>query len=126
MLVGDAGVGKLRLAREALAVAQADGAHAIWIQASWSAAAVPLGALHDLVPDTARSDDVVALMRRCAESLEEAAGGRRDVLGVDDAQLLDPASATVVLRHPRWRRTASRRRADGRDRGAARRSPTGS
>jgi DNA-binding NarL/FixJ family response regulator len=97
VLVGEAGVGKSRLAREALAAAQADGAHTIWIQASRSAAAVPLGALHELVPDTARSDDVVALMRRCTESLREAAGGRRVVLGVDDAQLLDPASATVVL-----------------------------
>jgi DNA-binding NarL/FixJ family response regulator len=97
VLVGDAGVGKSRLARETLAAAQADGFHAIWIQASRSAASVPLGALHELVPDSARSDDVVALMRRCAERLREGAGGRRVVLGVDDAQLLDPVSATVVL-----------------------------
>ena len=36
-------------------------------------------------------------MRRSADALRERAGGRRIVLGVDDAQLLDPVSAALVL-----------------------------
>lgn len=97
VVVAGSGVGKSRLAREAQAAAERDGAFVGWIQATRSAAAVPLGAVADLVPDEVRSDDVVALLRRCGEELRARAGGRPVVLGVDDAQLLDSASAALVL-----------------------------
>ena len=97
VLIGAAGVGKSRLAREALSTAAADGACVQWVHATRSAATVPLGALTEIVPETARSDDVVALMRRSAEGLRDRADGRSIVLGVDDAQLLDPVSAALVL-----------------------------
>jgi hypothetical protein len=67
------------------------------VQATRSAAAVPLGAVAGLVPESVRSDDVLQLMRACADALIERAGGRRIVLGVDDAQLLDSVSAALVL-----------------------------
>src|SRR5262249_26283934 len=88
-ITGPAGVGKSRLAREAV-----NGAAAVhWIQATRSAAAVPLAAGAGLVPDSARSDDVGGLVRACERSLR----GQGGVLAGGGAQLLDPASAALVL-----------------------------
>jgi DNA-binding CsgD family transcriptional regulator len=92
-----AGIGKSRLAREACAAAEGDGALVDWVQATSSAATVPLGALAGLLPDDVRTDDALELMRRSVEVLLERAAGRPVVLGVDDAQLLDPVSAALVL-----------------------------
>ncbi len=97
VLSATAGVGKSRLARHAVQGAERDGALTGWVQATRSAAAVPLGALAALVPADVRSDEPLELMRRSAEALRDRAGGRRVVLGVDDAQLLDPSSAALVL-----------------------------
>ncbi|MDA0180477.1 AAA family ATPase [Solirubrobacter phytolaccae] len=97
VIVGPAGVGKSRLAREAVAAAADTGALAPWVQATRSAATVPLAACAGLLPADARSEDPVELMRLCAEALRERADGRPIVLGVDDAQRLDPTSATLVL-----------------------------
>jgi DNA-binding CsgD family transcriptional regulator len=96
VVIAGAGAGKSRLAREAQDAAARDGAFVRWIQATRSAAAVPLAAVADLVPDEVRSDDTVALLRRCGEQLRARAEGRQVVLGVDDAQLLDPVSATLL------------------------------
>jgi DNA-binding NarL/FixJ family response regulator len=92
-----AGVGKSRLAREAMAAAQRAGALGYWVQATSSAAAVPLGALAGLMPDEVRSDEPLELMRRSADALQRQANGRAVVLSVDDAHLLDPVSAALVL-----------------------------
>ncbi len=97
VVVAGAGVGKSRLAREAQAVAERDGAFVGWVQGTRSAATVPLAAVADLIPDEVRSDDIVARLRRCGEELRVRAGDRQVVLGVDDAQLLDPASAALIL-----------------------------
>jgi DNA-binding NarL/FixJ family response regulator len=97
VLIADAGVGKSRLAREAQYAAERDGAFVDWVQATRSAAAVPLGAVADLVPEEVRSDDIVTVLRRCGEELRARAGSREVVIGVDDAQLLDPVSAALVL-----------------------------
>ena len=97
VLVADAGVGKSRLAREAQDAAKRDGAFVDWVQATRSASVVPLAAVAELVPDEVRSDDIVALMRRCGEELRARAEGRSVVIGIDDAQLLDPVSAALVL-----------------------------
>jgi DNA-binding NarL/FixJ family response regulator len=95
ILTAPAGVGKSRVARAVCENAR--DAMVEWVQATRSAATVPLAALAGLVPDQARSDDVVQLMRQCAESLAERAGRRRVLLAIDDAQLLDPVSAALVL-----------------------------
>ena len=92
-----AGVGKSRLAREAHAAAERDGALVDWVQATSSAAAVPLGAFAGLIPDDARSENALDLMRHSTDALLTRASGRKIVLGVDDAQLLDPVSAALVL-----------------------------
>ena len=94
---GAAGVGKTRLAREALAGALGEGAATEWVQATRAAASVPLGAFAGLVPVAAPADDRLDVFQRCAEALRDRAAPQRLVLGVDDAQLLDPTSAALVL-----------------------------
>ena len=97
VLSAAAGIGKSRLARDAVDAAGQDGASVSWIHATRSAAAVPLGAFAGLMPADVRSDQPLELMRRSAAALRERAAGRPVVIGVDDAQLLDPTSAALVL-----------------------------
>jgi hypothetical protein len=56
-----------------------------------------LVAFATIIPAEVRSDDLFELMQRSVAALRELAGGRPFVLGVDDAQWLDPTSATLVL-----------------------------
>jgi DNA-binding CsgD family transcriptional regulator len=97
VLNGPSGVGKSRLAQEAVAVARDAGACVHWLQATRSAASIPLGAFVAALPATVRCDDPLELMQRAAQALRDGAGQRLLVLGVDDAQWLDQASATLVL-----------------------------
>src|SRR5262249_50974329 len=97
VITAAAGVGKSRLAREVVALAERDGAMAGWVQATRSAAAIPLAAFAELLPDDVGSDDLLQLMRRSAAALRSRAAGRPIVIGVDDAHSLDPSSAALVL-----------------------------
>ncbi len=91
-----AGMGKSRLARAGLAQAGHDGAVTTWVQATRSAASIPLGAFAEILPPDVGSGDPFELLHRAATAIRERAGRRRMVIGVDDAQLLDPTSATLV------------------------------
>jgi DNA-binding NarL/FixJ family response regulator len=93
----EAGVGKSRLAREALARAERDGAHTAWAQATRSAASMPLGAFAGVIPADVYSDDRFELLRTATQAMRERAGERQLVIGVDDVQLLDCTSAALVL-----------------------------
>ena len=93
---GSAGVGKTRLAREALAEASQEGTHVEWVQATEAAASIPLGAFAAL-PVDAGARDRLGVLQACAQTLRARGGGQRVVLGVDDAHLLDPTSAALVL-----------------------------
>jgi len=97
VLVGPAGVGKSRLAREAIAEAGDRGALVEWVHATRSAATVPLGALAGLLPSEVHSEDTLELMRFSADALRERAGGRPVAVAVDDAHLLDATSAALIL-----------------------------
>jgi DNA-binding CsgD family transcriptional regulator len=97
VLLGPAGVGKSRLAREALRRAHDAGLVTQWVQATRSAATVPLGAFAGVIPDAARSEDPLELLRLSAAALRELGGAHPVVLGIDDAQLLDASSAALVL-----------------------------
>ena len=97
VLHGPEGVGKSRLARETVATAESDGDLVRWVQATRSASAVALGAFAGIVPSNVRSDDRFELLQRAVAGLKGEASGRAFVLGVDDAQWLDPTSATLVL-----------------------------
>ncbi|MGH3537881.1 MAG: hypothetical protein ACRDQV_16915 [Pseudonocardiaceae bacterium] len=93
-MAGAAGVGKTRLAREVLAIAQQRGARTRWAAATASARALPLGAfaatLGVIGPDPAR------LLRQASAALLTGAGRAGMIVGVDDAHLLDELSATLV------------------------------
>ena len=97
VLAGGAGVGKTRLAREALARAEGAGWGVEWVAATRAAASIPFGAVSHLLPATERlSDDRLDLLRRAAVLLAERGRERPLALGVDDAHLLDDASAALV------------------------------
>ncbi|RZI53882.1 MAG: helix-turn-helix transcriptional regulator [Pseudonocardia sp.] len=91
VIAGAAGVGKTRLAREAIAVAAAGGMRTRWVVATQSARSIPLGAFNDIVAGLG-ADPVMRVREAVAALLESG-----DLLiGVDDAHLLDDLSAFVV------------------------------
>ncbi|HEY6425429.1 MAG TPA: LuxR C-terminal-related transcriptional regulator [Pseudonocardiaceae bacterium] len=97
VLAGRPGVGKTRLAKETVVRAAAGGAVTVWARASKAAAGIPLGAVAHLLPEwDGRGMDRARLLHAAASRLVESAKGRRLVVGVDDAALLDDASATLV------------------------------
>jgi len=102
VLAGPAGVGKSRLAEQALRQLESPRWRLAQVRATRSAAGIPFGALGHLLP--ASGPPIGANVTGwAAEHLTAAAGGRRLVIGVDDAHLLDEYSAAVVhlLAHTR-------------------------
>jgi DNA-binding CsgD family transcriptional regulator len=91
---GAPGVGKSRIAREALAAAESQGREARWVVGASSARAIPLGAFTEWAP--LGVTDTVGLLRGVIESLTAASSGTTVVLGIDDAHLLDDSSTFVV------------------------------
>jgi len=97
-LVGEVGVGKSRLAREALARAQARGAATFRIVATHATASIPLAAVaHMIGDDVPASTEPLGLFRVVCRGLTERSDGRALVVGVDDAHLLDAGTAALVL-----------------------------
>lgn len=98
VMAGAPGTGKTRLAHEALASARVRGAEVEWIVATRAAATVPLGAFIHLV-DATSADHTHPLTQHqsVVSRLQERADRRQLIIGVDDAHLLDPASAVLLL-----------------------------
>jgi DNA-binding CsgD family transcriptional regulator/tetratricopeptide (TPR) repeat protein len=94
LVCGPAGVGKTRIAREALSAAATQGCETRWTVGTPSARAIPLGAFTAWAPSGVT--DTVQLMRGVIESLTAAPSGAQVVLGVDDVHLLDDLSTFVV------------------------------
>src|ERR1700752_3771673 len=94
VVCGAAGVGKSRIAREAMAWAASNGCEVRWVVATSSARALPLGAFRSWAGPA--GGDSLQLVRGVIESLTSAPNGATVVLGVDDAPLLDDLSIFVV------------------------------
>lgn len=94
VICGATGVGKSRIAREALGAAAARRHHVRWVVGTSSAHAVPLGAFEAWTAPTATGD--LQMIRGVIDTLTAAPGDRTVVIGVDDAHLLDDLSIFVL------------------------------
>jgi predicted ATPase len=94
VICGAAGVGKSRIAREALSAASSRGCVIHWVVGTSSAHTLPLGAFTAWAQSG--STHSVQLFREVIESLTAAAPGATVVVGVDDVHLLDDLSTFVV------------------------------
>jgi DNA-binding NarL/FixJ family response regulator len=94
VIVGSAGVGKTRLAREVMSRAEASGERTYWIVGTQSARQLPLGAFAASINETIT--DPISDVRRVINSFVMQQRQGRVLIGVDDAHLLDGLSAHVV------------------------------
>ncbi|MQA12300.1 MAG: AAA family ATPase [Pseudonocardiaceae bacterium] len=94
VLAGEAGVGKTRLAREALDHAAGRGVTVRWAGATRSARSLPLGAFGPIVGEP--GTDPIRLLRRAMDTLLANPGPGGVLIGIDDAHLLDDVSALLV------------------------------
>ncbi|SDO55385.1 LuxR family transcriptional regulator [Geodermatophilus sp. DSM 45219] len=96
VIVGPSGVGRTRLAREALVLAEREGRVTRWAAGTRAAARVPLGALAHLLPTIDTGADTLALLQQATRAIVGDRAGPLSVLGVDDVHLLDPLSVTLL------------------------------
>jgi DNA-binding CsgD family transcriptional regulator len=94
LVCGPAGVGKSRIARDALSSAASKGFEARWAVGTTSARRLPLGAFASWAGSA--GNDRLQLVRGVINSVTSAPPGTGVVLAVDDAHLLDELSTFVV------------------------------
>jgi DNA-binding CsgD family transcriptional regulator len=103
VICGAAGVGKSRIARDAIASASSRGVETRWAMATASARSLPLGALASWTGSA--GGDTLQLVRGIIEALTSGPPGVTVAVGVDDVHLLDDLS-TFVLHQIVQRRAA--------------------
>ncbi|GAB93588.1 AAA family ATPase [Gordonia rhizosphera] len=98
VLSGPSGVGKSRLAREVLGECRKAGCSVFGVTATSASSSIPLAVFSELLPaDVEESRTPGAqLLSQCVAALVDRADGRRIVVAVDDAHLLDSVSAALV------------------------------
>ncbi|OBI78871.1 helix-turn-helix transcriptional regulator [Mycobacterium asiaticum] len=94
VIFGVAGVGKSRIARDALAAAVARGCEGRWVVGTSTARAIPLGAFTAWAPPGVSG--TLPLLRGVIDAVTAAPPGVTVVLAVDDVQLLDDLSIFVL------------------------------
>ncbi|SEG94016.1 ATP-, maltotriose-and DNA-dependent transcriptional regulator MalT [Thermomonospora echinospora] len=98
LIIGPAGVGKTRLARELLSGVATSQGRVLTASATESAAQIPFGALAHLLPATwPTADGHPNLLRVLADALLADVRGGQRILFVDDVHLLDDGSAALLL-----------------------------
>ncbi len=101
VVAGAEGVGKTRLAEECLRMAERVGYATARVSGTRSACGLPFGAIAPLLPHdegaTWAHFERAEVLRRTASGIALRGEGKRLVLMVDDAHLLDEASAVLVL-----------------------------
>jgi predicted ATPase len=100
MLAGTPGVGKSRVGRECLLRAAKAGYATMRVAAIEAASSIPFGAFAPLLPASLpaadRAERHQEMLQGAAARILEAGGGRPVGLLIDDAHLLDGASATLA------------------------------
>jgi DNA-binding CsgD family transcriptional regulator len=98
VIAGAAGVGKTRMARCLAAQARSRGWARLDATATQSSSGISFGALAHLLPETPTPGALPAIdvLTRSAGWFARSAAGRRLMLSIDDAHLLDDASATLI------------------------------
>ncbi|MDQ1501611.1 MAG: hypothetical protein QOI86_4951, partial [Actinomycetota bacterium] len=96
LLAGAAGVGKTRLAAEGLAAAAARGFATLRVAATPATAGLPFGAFASVLPELVVGQDRGQTLRQIAQAIAQRGEGRPVALLVDDAHLLDDASAALT------------------------------
>jgi DNA-binding CsgD family transcriptional regulator len=97
VVCGAAGVGKSRVAREALNAAASNGYEARWVVGTSSSQGVPLGAFAVWVASVAEQNpQIVQLVRGVIEALTSVRPGTAVIVGIDDVHLLDELSIFVL------------------------------
>ncbi|MGI8412867.1 MAG: ATP-binding protein [Solirubrobacteraceae bacterium] len=99
IVAGEAGVGKSALSLAACERAREQGMTIARVLATESGNAVPLSPFAHLIPDSslAQPADRLALFRLASQRLAAWGDGRPLLLQIEDAHLLDPASAALAL-----------------------------
>lgn len=96
VIAGELGVGKTRLAREVVSALVGEVA-VEWIAATPTSAEIPFESVsHLLDDDVVTAEDRLRVLRSIAAALKKRAGGHPLLLAVDDAQWLDPGTASLV------------------------------
>jgi DNA-binding CsgD family transcriptional regulator len=96
VIAGESGVGKTALARAVVADVAAEGWSTEWAVAYGSATAVPFAALAGMLPPEAIGADRDQLLRATVDALAARRGRGNLLVAVDDAHLLDDASAALI------------------------------
>ncbi|MFI7702062.1 LuxR C-terminal-related transcriptional regulator [Nonomuraea sp. NPDC049480] len=96
VLIGAAGMGRTRLAREVAATATRSGRATEWLVATRAAASLPFGATLSLLPLDEPVAEPYAFIRGVIRHMDALAQPYPPVVCIDDAHLLDDASAVLI------------------------------
>lgn len=96
VLAGQAGVGKTRLATECLERAAAQGFATLRVAGTQGATGLPFGAFASVVPELGPKADLLQVLRQVAQAIGQRGEGKPVAVFVDDAHLLDEASAALT------------------------------